>query len=163
MASVNQPSMRNSCVGCNSWFQPGLQTMLCHWTNRSANEVMIVALLSRNGTLATRDGLQIRQELFRVTEPGTIFEGTSIFSDTRLISVRPVDASVGSKYVRRSYRYTAVLSLLLRAASAASSNLSEVLTLRAAMGLSHSRAINAATTSQMIMAQKTLLQEPVLE
>lgn len=40
---------------------------------------------------------------------------------------------------------------------------SESLTARAAMGFSHSNAMKAATKSQTIMAQKTLVQEPVLE
>jgi hypothetical protein len=39
--------------------------------------------------------------------------------------------------------------------------LSADLTVRAARGFSHSKAIKAAMTSQMIMAQKTLVHDPV--
>jgi hypothetical protein len=40
---------------------------------------------------------------------------------------------------------------------------SEFLTTRAAIGFSHNNAMNAATRSQTIIAQKTFVHDPVLE
>ena len=57
--------------------------------------------------------------------------------------------------------YTAVVNL--SALDTGTCNpFSEFLTPRAASGFSHNRAINAATRSQTIIAQKTFAQEPVL-